>query len=126
METEISLAEARPLSLVERRLLDALLLCEFDGVEQLRPQADTVLAYSACTCGCGTIGFEHPNGLRPRSGGNTAPLKPYIHDEQGNLVGGLILFVGAGLLSGLEVFSYVSQPVPLPEVESIHFERRIH
>ena len=117
--------ESRPLRPVERSLLDLLLSHDFEGVEQLRSQADIVLAYSSCPCGCGSIGFEHPNCLRPGPSGitpkTTVPLNPIVNDAKGSDVGGLILFLAGGLLDDLEVWSIGNDPLPLPEVQLVHF-----
>ena len=113
--------ESRPLTQLERRLLDSLLALDFPGVEALRLQADTVLAFSSCPCGCGSIGFEHLNGLRPGPSGVTVPLNPIVHNGNGDDVGGLILFLSDGLLQDLEVYSFGTEPLPLPEVEFVRF-----
>lgn len=114
--------EPRPLTGVERRLLDALLALDFEGVEALRRQAETVQAYSSCSCGCGSIGFEHPDGVRPPPQSHAAPLNPIVHNGEGSDVGGLILFLSDGMLQDLEVYSFRPDPLPLPEPEFVRLE----
>jgi hypothetical protein len=53
----------RPLTAVERAVLDRLLGVEFDGVEVLRDQVKDLLVTGGCGCGCPTINFqEGPSG----------------------------------------------------------------
>lgn len=118
VEADTGRAEARPLTSAERRLLDALLAHDFPGVEQLRLQAHHITAYPSCKCGCGSIGFEHPDGVRPGPSGLgplETPLNPIVVDSNGEDVGGLILFVRAGLLDDLEVYSFGPDPLALPD-----------
>lgn len=123
-------APARPLTASERNLLHLILSKEFDSVGDLRAQADRVLAYSSCLCGCGSIGFEHPNGFRPGPAGVTpktrVALDPIVSNQDGQEIGGLILFLRDGLLDDLEVYSYGSDPLPLPQVERVRFVEDDH
>ena len=105
-------------------MLDYLLAQEFDGAETLRLQSKDVMAYPSCDCGCGSIGFQHANGVRPGPAGlkpQARPdLYPIVRNKDGEDVGGLILFLRAGLLDDLEVYSFGVEPLALPEVDAVH------
>ena len=117
--------DASPLSSQERHLLDFLLSQDFEGVESLRMQSEDVLAYPSCDCGCGSIGFEHANGVRPGPDGMSPQTRPgpfpVVQNGKGEDIGGLILFVRAGLLDDLEIYSHGADPLPLPEPGAVHF-----
>jgi hypothetical protein len=111
--------QASPLSADERSLLDALLAHEFPGVRQLREQALHVLAKRGCGCGCGTIEFVSDGASSPRSAvSSPAPVEGLVYDADGDVVGGLILFLQDGTLQSLEIYSY-DQPLPLPPIDQV-------
>src|SRR5450631_4678573 len=118
-------AVARPLNQSERELLELLIPREYPDDSALRVQLDVVLAYPSCGCGCGSIGFEHEGGLRPGPSRldrqATGVAYPVVVDDDGNDVGGLILFTRQGLLDDLEVYSYGPEPLPLPDVRHVRF-----
>jgi hypothetical protein len=114
---------ARPLTSIEAAVLDALLANDFPSAEQLRTQAAHVRARRGCTCGCGTIDFVLP-------GANTGPLSEpslpvavegIIHGEDGEPVGGILLFVAAGRLHTMEVYAYANAPLLMPTPDSIEW-----
>lgn len=106
----------RPLSRVERELLDALLAHDFPGVEPLREQARNVLASKGCECGCGTINLLPQDQEASRSTSSSpAEVEGRVLDEQGQDIGGLLLFLRNGRLSSLEVYSH-DEPLPMPEL----------
>lgn len=108
-----------PLSTDERELLDALLRHEFVGAEELRVQASHVEAKSGCACGCGTIDFVLDGAPVPRSNApSPVPVEGRVVDAGGAEVGGLILFLEAGMLQSLEIYSY-DQPLPLPRGQQV-------
>ena len=112
--------EPSPLTADERALLEALLSHDFPGVMELREQAQHVLAKRGCRCGCGTIDFASDGSPVPRSGAvNPAPVEGVVMDRDGEEVGGLILFVGDGLLASLEIYSYAPGHLPLPPLEQV-------
>jgi hypothetical protein len=115
--------DARELFPKERELLNALLAQEFDGVELLREQAKSVLGYSSCKCGCGSIGFEHPGGLRPSAEllPQTAHTNWGVRNDRGDEVGGLILFTRGGLLHDLEIYSNEPEPLSSPPTDRVWF-----
>jgi hypothetical protein len=99
-----SSAGRRPLTTTERALLDALLDDEFDGVAELRAQARRATASTGCECGCVTIDLHVPDDV-PVSAAGTAPVEGTVVDASGEPIGGVLLFVEQGRLSGLEVHS---------------------
>jgi hypothetical protein len=112
----------RPLTSNEVTLLDALLRHEFSGVDELRVQAGQVRASPGCTCGCGTLNLHVPD-TAPRSGaGNPVPVEGTVVDADGEPIGGLLLFVDDGRLSGLEVYSLVDDPLPMPLPERVRWQ----
>lgn len=118
-------ALARPLSQSERELLELLIPREYPNNKSLSAQLDDLLAYPSCGCGCGSIGFEHPGGLRPGPSGLTPQATgsdyPRVVDEDGNDVGGLILFTRQGLLDDLEVYAFGEDPLPMPDRHHVRF-----
>ena len=86
----------RPLSSRERTALDTLLRAEFDGSQELRLQAGSVLAEGDGLI-IDLVVDAHLPAARVH---NRAPVEASVHD--GDDVGGLILFVEAGRLSALE------------------------
>ena len=114
------MGEARPLSVNEQALVDALLAPDFPGVEPLRQQAMALLAQPGCRCGCGTIDLL-PQGDVPRSTTRSpVPSEGRLRSVTGDGIGGLLLFLEHGLLTSLEVYSY-AEPLPLPLLEQVQF-----
>lgn len=110
--------EPSPLLEDERALLDGFLSFDFDGVEELREQAQHLTAKQGCKCGCGTIDFVLDGANVPRSEAvNPVPVDATVHDGD-NEVGGLILFVKDGTLQSLEIYSH-AEPLPLPRLDQV-------
>ncbi len=116
----------RPLSGGERLLLDGLLAHDFPGAPELREQVMLALAIPGCGCGCGTIDFVLDPGVEvPVSTAESpVPVEGDVLDGDGEVVGGLLLFLKAGRLGGLEVFSYGHGPLPLPDPDRVGWELR--
>ena len=108
-----SSAGRRPLTTTERALLDALLDDEFDGVAELRAQARRATASTGCECGCVTIDLHVPDDVPAASAVGTAPVEGTVVDASGEPIGGVLLFVEQGRLSGLEVHS-LDEPLRFP------------
>lgn len=110
----------RPLAPVERDVLDGFLAWDFEGVAALREQARDVTAGPGCSCGCGSITL-FPSSTSPASdSASPAPVEGVLRGDAGVEVGGLLLFLDAGRLSYLEVFSY-GDPLPLPEAARVEW-----
>lgn len=110
----------RPLDRNERALLDGLLALDFDGVAALREQARDVRAAPGCTCGCGSLDLFVAATSSPSMAASPIPGEAAVLDDAGEEIGGLLLFLDAGRLSYMEVYSYFD-PLPLPLVERIRW-----
>lgn len=105
----------RELTDAERGALDAMLSLEFEGVAELREQANSVRAWRSCECGCGSIGLDvDPSAPRSVLESGVVPVDGVFGDGSAD-TGGLILFVREGWLSELEVWSVGDDPAPMPE-----------
>jgi hypothetical protein len=106
----------RPVTREESALLGALLDHDFTGVRALRAQTHGLLAKRGCSCGCGSI------DLIPQGAGLTkadvqakadvqgvVPVSGHVLDENGNVVGGVALFVEDGF-SSMERNRYARHP----------------
>ena len=111
----------RPLTSRELELLDALLRHEFPGVHELRVQARRTSASPGCTCGCGTLALHVPDTAPRSSASNPVPVEGTVVDAAGEPIGGLLLFLDDGRLSGLEVYSLVDDPLPLPSSDRVRW-----
>lgn len=111
--------EYRPLSDREREVLVWLLNHGPEGASSFLPQLDFVEARSSCSCGCPSIDFSLPvdapfdhslQGMRLFAEGHTGT------DEVG-----IMLTVGSGVLSDLEVYTYggVDHAFGLPLLDTL-------
>jgi hypothetical protein len=84
----------------------------------LRAQLDVAQARPGCPCGCGSIDVLLPAGTATRSArtGAGVLVEGDVLDEQGQAIGGLLLFLDDGLLHDLEVWS-VGDPLDLPPID---------
>ena len=113
--------EGRPISEHEVALVAALLAPALDGFEELRVQIPSANVIRGCECGCGTIDFlfDDRSVDVPRSTATSpTPWSPDIVDDDGTVIGSLILFLRDGLLQSLEVASYLD-PLPLPAMDRV-------
>lgn len=96
----------------ETAALDALLALDFQGVEVLRAQASGVNAALGCTCGCASIDL-YPRGepIEPSTAKSPVPAEATIVSDAGEENGGVLLFLTDGVLSYLEVYSYLDDPI---------------
>ncbi len=116
-------AARRPLTRAERALLDSLLEGEFDGVTELRAQARVATASTGCECGCVTVDLHVPDDAPVSRVVGPGPLESSVVDAAGAPIGGVLLFVADGRLSGLEVHS-LDEPVPFWAPERVRFRTR--
>ena len=113
--------ERRPINEHEAALVAALLAPTQDGFEELRMQIPNATVIPGCKCGCGTIDFifDDLSEDMPRStAASPTAWSPDIVDDEGNVIGSLILFLRDGLLQSLEVVSYLD-PLPLPAIDRV-------
>lgn len=102
----------------ERALLNGFLGHDCAGVQELRLQADHMVAKRGCKCGCGTIEFISDGATVPRcAAANPVPVDALVRDTRDE-VGGLILFVSDGMLQSMEIYSY-AEPLPLSPLNQV-------
>ncbi|MBB3678310.1 hypothetical protein [Modestobacter versicolor] len=109
----------RPLTRDERAVLDALLADDVPDVATLRVQASTVLATRGCSCGCGTIDLAVDPVAPLAATAERDPVEATVVDQDGRVVGGLLLFVAGGRLTGLEVYGFGDEPLPMPPADRV-------
>jgi hypothetical protein len=96
----LDIDQPRSLTEPERRVLDALLAPDFDGVEDLRAQALVVEVIGGYDCGCPTIYFVVPPNARPSDAvatGRRAPVEARVMNGSMELGDVILLFVDDGL-----------------------------
>ncbi|MBO0838028.1 MAG: hypothetical protein J2P28_21285 [Actinobacteria bacterium] len=100
----------RPLTMRERAVLDALLSADFDGVEDLRRQANTSVVVGECVCGCPSIDFHKERGVSMQVRVNAAVEGSYD---------GLFLCTVGDRLDGIEWVSASDRrdPTEFPDPE---------
>jgi hypothetical protein len=111
----VQLANSRPLSDPEKKIIDLLLSPEFPGVPELRMQIDDALVIGKCDCGCPTIDIkvaETAARSLPQSGSGPLPYEGSISSGEHEPSGGIILFSSDGYISGLEYYSFTDAPPP--------------
>jgi hypothetical protein len=96
----------RPLSAREREILAFLLSVDVEGMDELRKQADVVVA-RPWTCGCASVDLV-VEGAAPRSSISTRPAveSATVEREDPEQTFDLLLWVEDGLLSGMEIVDY--------------------
>lgn len=111
----------RRLGIGERRVLRAVLGQDFPGSPDLLAQVEGALARRGCDCGCGTIDLCVAESSAPavQLTGPLAAGEADVLSEAGETVGGLVVFVRAGYLRRMELFSWSDDPVPLPRPEFV-------
>lgn len=91
----------------ERAVLDHLLSVDFEGVEELRQQAASVVVNGDCACGCPSIDFAHPD-VGP---GLTPVANAQIMDTDDTL----FVFTQGPWLAGIEYVAIDEPPATLPD-----------
>lgn len=115
---------ARALSADEDRLLVAIADQHLDG-SRLLALARQASVTSSCGCGCGSIGFryvDHP--ASDRSVPTPFVVEGEVTDADGEVVGGLLLFLLSGRPHDLEVYAYGNESLPLPAPERVRWVNR--
>lgn len=87
--------------------------------EALRDRAATVRAQSSCNCGCGSIylvGDRDPIDLDEPP---VVIVEGDVITDDGEVIGGLLLFEYDGAPHNLEVYSVVDEPLQLPSLDHV-------
>jgi hypothetical protein len=101
------MAMKRPLTELERAILDFLLTAEFPGRGELRAQADHVRVTGRCRCGCATVDLTVDRAAAPLAQvGERMVADSMSRDEEY----GLLLFVDDGYLSSVEIYGNAAEP----------------
>jgi len=97
----------RPLTEAQSQVLSSLLALDFPGVIELRCQAPSARVVGKCSCGCASVELEVDRELCPPStAGRPIPAEATVLDRSDNPVGGVMVFLKAGYLSYLEIYSF--------------------
>jgi hypothetical protein len=113
----------RPLSDVERRVINHLLSVDFAGVTELREQLRVARVLGNWKPD-GSPSFDiwlPPDVPRSIFGGRRAPIEAYVISADESYVGEIMLWLTEGKLSGVE-YSWVTDEPPsaLPDPVNIH------
>ena len=103
----------RPLTALERAVLDLLLSEPFPGRDELRDQAADVKVNGGCDCGCATVDLLVSGDSIP-----PAPVLRRVPVEATTTAGpaaDVLLHVVNGRLNELEVFRHDGEPAALPD-----------
>lgn len=113
----------RPLTDPESRVLSALLALDFSGVTELRCQAPSARVVGKCLCGCASVELEvDRTQCAPSGAGRPIPAEATVLDPSGKAVGGIIVFLDAGYLSYLEIYSFDKPIEAFPPVDELHID----
>jgi len=101
-------SEERVLSADEARVMDQLLSLDFPGASELRLQQAHARVVGRCQCGCATVDLAVDVSSAPPALGVPSPIpaEAEVVGEGDQPVGGVIVFLKDGYLSGLEIYSY--------------------
>jgi hypothetical protein len=117
----------RPLLPEERATLLALLnYRDFAGRDALVEQADSASVDSYCGCGCATVDLTvDPAAPSAAKTYRPIPNEARAVDDNGESIGGVIVFADDGYLSSLEIFWYEQPISPFPPLDRLElFENR--
>ena len=104
-------------------MLSTLLALDFSGVTELRCQAPSARLVGKCSCGCASVELEvDRTQCPPSSAGRPIPAEATVLDPSGNPVGGIIVFLDAGYLSYLEIYSFDKPIEAFPPVDCLQID----
>jgi hypothetical protein len=115
----------RPLQPEERAALLALLsYAAFDGRDALLDQVDAARVVGFCGCGCATVDLAVEGAPSTTSVEHPIPNEAVVLDEDGDGIGGVLVFVREGYLASLEVYDFNGVPIsPFPSTDRLRLER---
>jgi hypothetical protein len=116
----------RPLQPEERAALLALLNnADFEGRDALLAQVDAARVVGFCGCGCATVDLSVASALTTPIVAQHIPNEAVVLGDDGEAIGGVLVFVKDGYLSSLEVYEYGGGPIsPFPPVERLNLLSR--
>jgi hypothetical protein len=102
------MSEERALISDEIRVMDQLLSLDFPGASELRLQQAHARVVGRCQCGCATVDLAVDVSSAPPARGVPSPIpaEAEVVGEDEQPVGGVIVFLKDGYLSGLEIYSH--------------------
>lgn len=107
----------RPLSEVERQVLNVMLTQDFPGAVELRAQVNAARVVRICDCGCPTVDLVVDGDVPIATVTSRTPVNAEVAGVVG---GGLMVFVDDGRLSGLEYYSAEDEPPrQFPDLDQI-------
>jgi hypothetical protein len=113
----------RPLLPIERDTLLAILgYADFEGRDELVAQVDLATVDGYCGCGCATVNLRvKPNAPRAQTALHTCPNVASVLDAKGEVIGGIIISLVDGYLSGLEIWDVLDPRgiSPLPPIDRL-------
>lgn len=117
----------RPLLPEERAALSAILeYGDFEGRDALIAQAATALVDGYCACGCATVSLHVDRATQAANDVRSPiPNEAEVIGDDGDPIGGMIVFLEDGYLASLEIYSYEEpiSPVPPPDRLRLRQER---
>lgn len=119
MDLVAPIAEVRPLTAAERRLIECLLANAGETARAFLPQLSEASVVSRCHCGCPTIDLAVAGRTAP-DGANRILASLDTYSPEG-VRAGVLLHARNGLLAEIEVYSMAGdeRPFTLPEPESV-------
>jgi hypothetical protein len=105
----------------ERATLLALLnYADFDGRDALLAQVDAARVVGFCGCGCATVDISVESEPSTTSVAHPIPNEAVVLDDDGDGIGGVLVFARDGYLAGLEVYDFNGVPIsPLPSTDRL-------
>lgn len=116
----------RPLDTNERAVLDSLLSLDTSNAAVLREKLDDALVLPGCECGCGSLDFvvDSHTGIKSADRARIHPVEGEVLNDDGAVVGGLLLFVAGDRLDHIDVYSLAEQPLLMPDPEHVRWVTR--
>jgi hypothetical protein len=92
---------------------------DFAGRAALLDQVDTARVIGGCDCGCATVDLAVEGAPPSHAIAYPIPNDATVLDAQGEIVGGMLVFVRDGYLAQLEVYGNDSPISPFPSVDRL-------
>jgi hypothetical protein len=104
--------EPRPLKLEETAVIRVLLdHAGFDGRDELLEQVPAARVVGRCGCGCATVELAVDKAPADDAVSYPIPNQATVLNEEGDMIGGVLLFVKGRCLAELEVYSFEDEPI---------------